>query len=49
MALLVAATAAKYFAPSFLAHHIPKCSPDEKNFPALASGPSGAKDLFCLF
>jgi len=35
------ATAAKYFAPTFLVHHILKCSPDEQKFPVLCFAPSG--------
>lgn len=39
VAALAVATAAKYFASTFLAHHILKCSPDEQNLPALAFAP----------
>lgn len=48
MAVLAIATAAKYFAPTFVAHHILKCFPDEQNFPVLASAPSGEKAFVLL-
>lgn len=45
-AALAVATAAKYFAPTFHAHHILKCSPDEQKFPVLSFAPSGKQDFF---
>lgn len=48
MAVLAIATAAKYFTPTFVAHHILKCFPDEQNFPLLASAPSGEKAFVLL-
>lgn len=47
LAVLAVATAAKYFAPGFLAHHILKCSPHEQKFPMFAFAPSG-KQTFAL-
>lgn len=48
MAVLAIATAAKYFAPILVAHHILKCFPDEQSFPGLASAPSGEKAFVLL-
>lgn len=48
VAALAVATSAKYFAPTFLAHHILKCSPDEQKFPVLAFAPSEEQDFVLL-
>lgn len=48
MVVLAIATAAKYFTPTFLAHHILKYSSDEQKFPVLAFAPSGEQAFVLL-